>query len=144
MPVRRLRLLLVTFLALILAGTLVAPQATAAGSVRARPGVVGTWTATVYRDDGTVEQNDILEFTADGKVTATGAAGVGHGTWSQLGPQRYSYTERTDLDFGYLVVTAQIVVIGNHFAGYGQGTAYDYSGTVLGTGQSIVIANRAA
>jgi hypothetical protein len=105
--------------------------------------IVGGWTATVYRDDGSVERNAQLLFTSDGKLVTQGAIGEGIGTWESDGGRRFSYTTRTNTSFGYLVVSAKIKLRGDRFVGEGGGTAYDFQGNVLGTGQSVIVAVRA-
>ena len=106
--------------------------------------IVGAWTATVYRDDGTVERNDQLSFTSDGKAVTQGVGiGEGDGTWVSEGDRRFSYTTRTNMDWGYLIVSAEIVLRGDAFVGVGGGTAYDAQGNVLGASRSRIVATRA-
>src|SRR4051812_27616526 len=104
---------------LMIAALFVAATASAALTARSadayraqsRPAaIVGSWTATVVRDDGTVEKNAGVTFTADGRVTTTGAVGTGTGTWTSTGSGCVVYTSRTAMDFGYLVITADVRV----------------------------------
>lgn len=105
--------------------------------------IVGAWTATVYRDDGSVEKDAQLSFTGDGSLVTLGAIGEGDGTWQPVGRHRYSYTTRTNTSFGYLVVSATVTLRGDRFVGEGGGTAYDAQGNLLGTGRSVIVAVRA-
>lgn len=105
--------------------------------------IVGAWTATVYRDDGTVERDAQLSFTSDGRLVTLGAIGEGDGTWQSEGGHRFSYTTRTNTSFGYLVVSATVTLHGGRFVGEGGGTAYDAQGNLLGTGKSLIVAVRA-
>jgi hypothetical protein len=143
--VRATRLVIACWAALALS-FLVAPQAlaapVAAAAQVAQPGIVGSWAITVVRADGTVERGNSLVFSVDGHVTSAGPGGSGGGTWSAAGPRQFTYSIRTNYDFGYVLVTAKIAVSGDRLAGVGRATAYDPQGTQLGGGQSVLAGTR--
>lgn len=135
----RTLLLLGLLLATLMSATLPATSATAQ---ERRPGLASTWEVTVTRSDGVVERGGQANFSPGGVVETTGENGVGAGTWSQIGKKSYTYTTRTETDFGSLVVTGFVEVNGNRVSGVGQGVALDKEGLELGRANSELTGKR--
>jgi hypothetical protein len=104
--------------------------------------LIGEWNATITLDDGTVETDAHLSFREDGELVTLSATGQGIGTWQREGGRTVSYTTRTDTDFGYLIISAQVEVSCKTYSGTGLGTAYDHEGNVLGSQNSVVVATK--
>jgi hypothetical protein len=139
----RPRCILVFIAALLLAAPVASASPPSDDAVACHPrSIVGAWTATVYRDDGSVENDAQLWFAADGTLVTRGAIGEGVGTWKPEGGRRFSYTTETNTSFGFLVVSATVTLRGGTFVGEGQGMAYDADGNLLGTGESVIVAVR--
>lgn len=149
MTSRLVRLLTTALLTLLLTIVFVVPaaasvpaSASAETAVAGRHSVVGRWLGEVTRQDGTVETGVTYRFSNNRTVVSTGDGGTATGTWSAAGPRRVNFSLRTETDFGYVIIVAQIDVRGNRFTGTGQGTAYDSAGNPLGSSVSTIVARR--